>query len=135
MENRKKRQAKHNCRPKTTVIRIQDDKSSSSSLRRQMRPVKPKNDDEKDCRRSSSKRSDTSVAGTELSPLWLPGAQSLELSIESSSSSSCIVCMYVRCPCKTQACQNQNESIVRGLPSRVREREGEMVGRQRVVAL
>lgn len=82
-----------------------------------MRPVKPKNDDEDDCRRSWSKRSDTLVASTELSPLWLPGAQSLELSIESS------YCMYVWCPCKTQACQNQNESIVR---------EG---GRQRVVAL
>lgn len=49
-----------------------------------MRPVKPKNDDEDDCRRSWSKRSDTLVASIELSPLWLPGAQSLELSIESS---------------------------------------------------
>lgn len=115
MENRKK--------INKTQLQAKDDDDDKDTGRQEQQqqqpaaPVKPKNDDEDDCRRSWSKRSDTLVASTELSPLWLPGAQSLELSIESS------YCMYVWCPCKTQACQNQNESIVR---------EG---GRQRVVAL
>lgn len=125
-----KKQTKHNCRPKTTVIRIQDDRSSNRSLRRQMRPVKPKNDDEEDCRRSSSKRSDTSVAGTELSPLWLPGAQSLELSIESSSSTSCIVCMCV-VHAKLRHVKTRMRASLEGCQAEWEREEGT----QRVVAL